>query len=444
MGLDKVFARFTFEKNEDTMNRIYKCIWNAVRGCFVVVNEAVKTLGGQSSGGRAKQGSQHFVALVKPLHLKKSLIAEIIGFGLLAVTANVQAMTNEEFAEMMDTEFARYSDGTYTNLPYAEKMDFSASYSNGGAHVNGDLSAGILWIHPSKGQVASEFNGVEVWGYTKINGNLNVDQLYIDAESFRAATEQLGVYNVGADAIEVTGKTVAREIISAGYGYFQDLEVTGRLSMGYDFPFVENDDVTDLGPGSAELAAKHPSMAIVAKNLKANTIQNGMNINVSETLTVENDSINNGIIRVGGSSHVKGLLNNGIFNAHDFALSGEVVNSGDLVITGTLEFSENSILISSGNLVTGFENIFQDSERAKQPLNVIDISAHKPVEIQIILTEFFSKYVPGEIAKDLSEHASFTGGKVTITGVNLTTTQVIDLTEAFKEAFLLFSTIAPL
>ena len=225
---------------------------------------------------------------------------------MLAITANVQAMTNEEFAEMMDTEFARYSDGTYTNLPYAEKMDFSASYSNGGAHVNGDLSSGILWIHPSKGQVASEFNGVEVWGYTKINGNLNVDQLYIDAESFQAAYEQLGVYNVGADAIEVTGKTVAREVISAGYGYFQDLEVTGRLSMGYDFPFTENDFVTDLGPGSADLAAKHPSMAIVAKNLKANVIQNGMNINVSESLVVDNDSVNNGIIRVDGSSDVKG------------------------------------------------------------------------------------------------------------------------------------------
>ena len=55
------------------MNRIYKTIWNAARGCLVVVNEAVKTLGGQSSGGRAKQGSQHLATPVKQLHLKNSL-----------------------------------------------------------------------------------------------------------------------------------------------------------------------------------------------------------------------------------------------------------------------------------------------------------------------------------------------------------------------------------
>ena len=39
------------------MNKIYKTVWNAVRRCLVVVNEAAKSLGGQSSGSGRPQGS---------------------------------------------------------------------------------------------------------------------------------------------------------------------------------------------------------------------------------------------------------------------------------------------------------------------------------------------------------------------------------------------------
>lgn len=39
------------------MNKIYKTVWNAVRRCLVVVNEATKSLGGQSSGSGRHQGS---------------------------------------------------------------------------------------------------------------------------------------------------------------------------------------------------------------------------------------------------------------------------------------------------------------------------------------------------------------------------------------------------
>ncbi|WP_283651698.1 hypothetical protein, partial [Turicimonas muris] len=49
--------------------------------------------------------------------------------------------------------------------------------------------------------------------------------------------------------------------------------------------------------------------------------------------------------------------------------------------------------------------------------------------------DFFTKYAPGSIAQKLINHASFTGGKVIVTGVNLTQTQAADLTKAFKEQF---------
>ncbi|MFR8254607.1 MAG: hypothetical protein ACLVAP_13420 [Parasutterella sp.] len=37
----------------------------------------------------------------------------------------------------------------------------------------------------------------------------------------------------------------------------------------------------------------------------------------------------------------------------------------------------------------------------------------------------------------MADHASFTGGKVIVTGVNLTQTQAADLTKAFKDKFFL-------
>ncbi|MFR1025660.1 MAG: hypothetical protein ACLSE8_04190 [Parasutterella sp.] len=45
--------------------------------------------------------------------------------------------------------------------------------------------------------------------------------------------------------------------------------------------------------------------------------------------------------------------------------------------------------------------------------------------------------MPGTVAKSLADHASFTGGKVIVTGVNLTQTQAADLTKAFKDKFFL-------
>ena len=67
------------------------------------------------------------------------------------------------------------------------------------------------------------------------------------------------------------------------------------------------------------------------------------------------------------------------------------------------------------------------------PLKVIGLNASLPEEVRSVATELFQKYVPGDVASDLAEHATFSGGKVTITGVDLTETQVADLTQAFKE-----------
>jgi len=54
------------------------------------------------------------------------------------------------------------------------------------------------------------------------------------------------------------------------------------------------------------------------------------------------------------------------------------------------------------------------------------------------LTDFFQKYLPGTLAKSLVGHASFTAGKVIVSGVTLTQTQHDDLVKVFKDKFLSF------
>ena len=71
----------------------------------------------------------------------------------------------------------------------------------------------------------------------------------------------------------------------------------------------------------------------------------------------------------------------------------------------------------------------------QQDLHYVALNSTVPQEAKTSLTDFFLKYLPGTVAKSLADHASFTGGKVIVTGVNLTQTQAADLAKAFKEQF---------
>lgn len=118
----------------------------------------------------------------------------------------------------------------------------------------------------------------------------------------------------------------------------------------------------------------------------------------------------------------------------DYVADGSFTNAGSVTISGDLTFADGSEMTSSGNLTTGLDNVFQNVEPSVvDPLKVIGLNASLPEEIRTVASDLFRKYVPGEVADSLAQHATFTGGKVTITGVDLTETQVADLTQAFKE-----------
>ena len=121
-------------------------------------------------------------------------------------------------------------------------------------------------------------------------------------------------------------------------------------------------------------------------------------------------------------------------NFDNHTIDGTFSNVGNLNVDGALTFAVGSTFTSSGNLTTNQDNVFQNvTPSVIDPLKVIGVAAQMPEEVQTVAAELFRKYVPGEVADALAQHASFTDGLVTITGVNLTETQVADLTQAFKE-----------
>ena len=139
------------------MNRIYKTIWNAARGCLVVVNEAVKTLGGQSSGGRAKQGNQHLAAPVKPLHLKNSLSHKKTALAV-AIATLFFGFANTTFAKQLVVQDGNYTGGVLTDY---DRIIFNQRVDN--IHLQGVESPnGFMFIYCTE---KAQIGGVNPYDY---------------------------------------------------------------------------------------------------------------------------------------------------------------------------------------------------------------------------------------------------------------------------------------
>ena len=121
-----------------------------------------------------------------------------------------------------------------------------------------------------------------------------------------------------------------------------------------------------------------------------------------------------------------------------FTIAGNLNNTGSVNFQNGFQFG-NGRLTSSGTIQTNNALDVFDSlgTTGRQDLNYVSLNSSVPQEVKTSLTDFFLKYVPGTVAKNLVDHASFTGGKVVITGVNLTQTQADDLVKAFKTKFFL-------
>lgn len=154
--------------------------------------------------------------------------------------------------------------------------------------------------------------------------------------------------------------------------------------------------------------------------------------------------VNTGTLTLTGNVTSRGnLTNNGNLNnqgnwteTNRFTIAGNLNNSGFANFQNGFQFG-NGRLTSSGTIQTNnaFDVFDSLGTTGQQGLHYVALNSTVPQEVKTSLTDFFLKYVPGTVAKTLADHASFTGGKVIVTGVNLTQTQAVDLTKAFKEQF---------
>ena len=253
--------------------------------------------------------------------------------------------------------------------------------------------------------------------------------------------ELLGGTYVNLNPI-VVGQNVGNYLVLGGGQFSNSPTITvknnGSLSVtggNYSFSTLtkENGTLTNAGTLSVSNFNQSNGTASNSGNL---TIGNA---NLYGSLTNTGTLSLTGTVTSRGNLTSSGTLNNrGSWTetAH-YAISGNLNNSGAVNFQNGFEFASNGRLNSSGTLQTNnAANIFDSLGRQGQTaLSTVSLQAALPEETKTALTDLFRHYVPGTVAQSLIDHASFTGGKVIVTGVNLTTTQRDDLLQAFKAKF---------
>ena len=146
-------------------------------------------------------------------------------------------------------------------------------------------------------------------------------------------------------------------------------------------------------------------------------------------------NVDSGSLTILGDSQFSGGHNTGDLTLNKaLTLDGKLTNTGSLTLEDKLNFEgSGSLMQSAGTLTTGYDNVFTASGDGQTQLNVIGLSAKVPETVRKELTDLFTYYIKGDVAQELADNATFTGGKVVVSGVSLTETQRDDLTQAFKE-----------
>ena len=183
----------------------------------------------------------------------------------------------------------------------------------------------------------------------------------------------------------------------------------------------------------------------IASGLGASTSNfEGGNINNRGTLTVNGGwykNLNNyGTANFNGNATIAKTTNYETINSYGAVNFTDKLNTSGTLNThdGVWSFGPSGVLAVSGGIVqtNNSFNVFDSlGTTAQQELHYVGLNSVLPQEVKSSLNDFFTKYAPGSIAQKLINHASFTGGKVVVTGVELTQTQADDLKKAFKDKF---------
>ena len=308
----------------------------------------------------------------------------------------------------------------------------------GNASPNISLSANVL---DTSGNVDFKTgSGTVNFGRVIVRGGSYVESSAVPM-TISQGLELLGGTYVNLNPI-VVGQNVGNYLVLGGGQFTNSPTITvknnGSLSVtggSYSFSTLtkENGTLTNAG-----------TLSVSNFNQSNGTASNSGNLTLGNA-NLYGSLANTGTLSLSGNVTTRGnLTSTGTLNnrgnwtetAH-YVISGNLTNTGSVNFQNGFEFAANGRLNSSGTLQTNnAANIFDSLGRQGQTaLSTVSLQAALPEEVKTSLTDLFRHYVPGTVAQSLIDHASFTGGKVIVTGVNLTTTQCDDLVQAFKAKF---------
>lgn len=452
-----------------------------VDNATIVSNGRLGTLGysyaygNKNYGGAREDYSRYYVSnnsFIKTHTLDSNVIIEISDSTLQADVVGLTSQTVNGITSTFKTTL-----GAVASLTTKSKTVDSIGIDGNGSYT---LDGASLGTTQAFGGLNSNFTDNVIWSDGAFVFEGTYAQSVADAAT-QAIHDAFGTTNtvtfgeVVADAPELGNGLTTTQIntLLAANGnperilyttvwdqQYQDNTVATTFSdvaigVSVGFKNLKNDISTTVTKGKTLVLLGDGTDAVVAEGILTadnGTLQLGTGAITSGGTVNEIRLVNNGVLRVdAGVFNFNTVAGDGTFvieeeataNFDSFQVASAMSNSGKVNITGTLTFAEGATLTSSGQITTIQDNIFQNVTPAVvDPLNVINVSAQIPEEIRVIADELFQKYVPGEVADSLADHATFTGGKVVVTGVNLTNTQVADLTQAFKEKLSLTDFIA--
>ena len=321
--------------------------------------------------------------------------------------------------------FQNNSDGIYGSINLNSEMNIANIRNRGIFRMLGGQSVvgnfGNLFQEAGTFQQTAN-NTYHFTGAVRLNGgSLNTaDSIVIG--------QRIGKFSIGDSLILSGGNLVNRALITQKAGNF----VVEKGNYSIETINKENGTLSNAGTLSITNFNQSNGTTANSDNLSIGNSNLGGSLNNTGTLTLTGDVISRGNLTNNGNLNNRGNWT----ETNRFTIAGNLNNSGFANFQNGFQFG-NGRLTSSGTIQTNNALDVFDSlgNSGRQDLHYVALGSTTPQEVKASLTDFFQKYLPGTVAKTLADHASFTGGKVIVTGVNLTQTQAADLAKAFKEQF---------
>lgn len=261
--------------------------------------------------------------------------------------------------------------------------------------------------------------------YVFYQNDLNAQNASVSVGNSSSIANNIGFRTInGTSSVSVTnGRRLTLTGSGSGYAVDRDVSINnGILRLGHSSAGTNGGSIHNIAFAGGTLEVAQGAWT-------GGTVQGNGNLSIAQNSSLALAEIKN----------IDSITNSGTLSvSRDVAINGTINNVGYLTVSNLLKFGTNAKLINNGGTLqtNNVMNVFDSvGSSGAQELNYVSLNASAPQAVRTSLTDFFRKYVPGTVAKTLIDHAQFTGGKIIVKGVNLTTTQRDDLVKAFKAQF---------